>query len=114
VRGCALQVIALSHSIIWGLSLVGAYAALSTMDVAPVLAMLPASVASHIDPKAGAFAIAFVLVKLTGPARMMLDIAMAPVLARSVARAPRPCCTWAVEAHAAPTLRRSDAPTRRR
>ena len=37
--------------------------------------------ASHIDPSAGAFAIAFILVKLTGPGRMLIDIALAPILA---------------------------------
>jgi hypothetical protein len=41
----------------------------------------PCSIASHIDPKAGAFAVAFVLTKLTGPGRLMIDIAITPTLA---------------------------------
>jgi hypothetical protein len=32
-------------------------------------------------PSAGAFAVAFVLVKLTGPFRLMIDVAIAPTLA---------------------------------
>lgn len=46
-----------------------------------IIRMLPESIASHLDPSLGAFAVAFVLVKLTGPFRLMIDVAIAPTLA---------------------------------
>jgi hypothetical protein len=42
------------------------WVAIKSMDMTRFLALLPEAVASHVDPSAGAFAIAFVLVKLTG------------------------------------------------
>jgi hypothetical protein len=50
------------------------------------LQLLPETIASHVDPSAGAFAIAFVLVKLTGPLRLMIDLAITPILARYLRR----------------------------
>lgn len=56
----------LSHSTIWAGSLLVTWLAIKSMDMTRFLSLLPAGVASHVDPSAGAFAIAFVLVKLTG------------------------------------------------
>mmetsp|Transcript_23614 Transcript_23614/g.76903 ORF Transcript_23614/g.76903 Transcript_23614/m.76903 type:complete len:306 (-) Transcript_23614:97-1014(-) len=75
------KVVLLSHSTIWGLSLMGTYAFIQSMDLTAFIELLPKSIASHVDPSAGAFAIAFVLVKLTGPARLMIDFAITPTLA---------------------------------
>jgi len=74
-------VVLLSHSVIWTASLAATYAALLSMDLSQFIALLPESIASHVDPSAGAFAIAFVLVKLTGPVRLMFDVAITPTLA---------------------------------
>lgn len=110
----------LSHSTIWAGSLLATWLAIKSMDMTHFLSLLPAGVASHVDPSAGAFAIAFVLVKLTGyrvrhllraaclgperrrrdkerlldahrwmvcrPARLMVDIAITPMLARVLRR----------------------------
>lgn len=75
------KVVLLSHSVIWVGSLAATWAALNSMDLSSAIALLPESIASHVDPSAGAFAIAFVLVKLTGPVRLMFDIAITPTLA---------------------------------
>ncbi|KAJ1488093.1 hypothetical protein T484DRAFT_1940001 [Baffinella frigidus] len=75
------KIVIVSHTTIWALSLIGIYAWLSTMDISIILNQLPASIASKIDPSAGAFAIAFILVKISGPPRMLIDIALAPILA---------------------------------
>lgn len=75
------KVALLSHSTIWAGSLAATYAVLQGMDMDVFLSMLPHSMSSHIDPKAGAFAVAFVLTKLTGPGRLMIDIAITPTLA---------------------------------
>mmetsp|Transcript_105718 Transcript_105718/g.170132 ORF Transcript_105718/g.170132 Transcript_105718/m.170132 type:complete len:335 (+) Transcript_105718:14-1018(+) len=76
------KVVLLSHSTIWAGSLVATWLAIKSMDMTKFLGMLPDTIASHIDPSAGAFAIAFVVVKLTGPMRLMVDLAITPMLAR--------------------------------
>ena len=76
------KVVLLSHCTIWAGSLVATWLAIKSMDMTKFLGMLPDTIASHIDPSAGAFAIAFVVVKLTGPMRLMLDLAITPMLAR--------------------------------
>ena len=76
------KVILLSHSTIWAASLAGTWMALKSMDMTHFMALLPTAISSHVDPSAGAFAIAFVVVKLTGPGRLMIDLAITPVLAR--------------------------------
>ena len=76
------KVVLLSHSTIWAGSLVATWLAVKSMDMTHFLGMLPDAISSHIDPSAGAFAIAFVVVKLTGPMRLMVDIAITPMLAR--------------------------------
>jgi hypothetical protein len=76
------KVILLSHSTIWAGSLAATFVALKSMDISQFIALLPGAIASHIDPSASAFAIAFVVVKLTGPGRLMIDLAITPMLAR--------------------------------
>eukprot|EP00802_Teleaulax_amphioxeia_P009801 Tamp_09823.p1 GENE.Tamp_09823~~Tamp_09823.p1 ORF type:complete len:395 (-),score=50.33 Tamp_09823:771-1955(-) len=82
------KVIMVSHSTIWAGSLLGAWLVIKSHqdDMTAFLQLLPESIASHIDPSAGAFAIAFVLIKLTGPFRLMIDIAITPMLAKYLRR----------------------------
>lgn len=80
------KVVLLSHSTIWAGSLVATWLAVKSMDMTHFLGMLPDAISSHIDHSAGAFGIAFVVVKLTGPMRLMVDIAITPMLARYLRR----------------------------